>query len=136
MEITYIKIKRIRNQQKLVAVADVTIEDSIVIHDIKILSNENNELFMAMPSRKTPNGTFSDIVHPISASARSIFERLLFPATKKLLRENGQSIQYKRINQAPSLNEEQNLEDFLLVDNNPGFVDESVKEEILSWLNL
>lgn len=136
MKITYIKIKKIWNQQKLVAVADVTIEDLIVIHDIRILSNKDNGLFMAMPSKKAPNGTFSDIVHPISASARNIFERLLFPATEKMLRENRQIIQYTLINQISGEIEEQNIEDFTVVDDDMRFVDESVKDEILSWLNL
>lgn len=96
MEITFIKLKRIRDQQKLVAVADVTIDGLIVIHDIKVLSNKDNSLFIAMPSKKKPNGTFSDIVHPISVSARSIFEKLLIPATEIMIKEKCNYLQYTK----------------------------------------
>lgn len=135
MEITYIKLKRIRDQQKLVAIADVTIDDLIVIHGIKVLSNRDNGLFIAMPSKKNPNGTFSDIVHPISVSARSIFEKLLFPATDKLLKENRAHLQYKKTQKAQTTIIEQRLDDFAIVEDDMRFVDESVKDEILSWLN-
>ena len=123
MEITFIKLKRIRDQQKLVAVADVTIDGLIVIHDIKVLSNKDNSLFIAMPSKKKPNGTFSDIVHPISVSARSIFEKCNY-------------LQYKISQDKKRDIIDQNLNDFTIVeDDGMRFVDESVKDEILSWLN-
>ena len=136
MEITYIKLKRIHEQQKLVAVADVTIDDLIVIHGIKILSNRDNGLFIAMPSKKNPNGTFSDIVHPISVAARNIFEKLLFPATKKMIKEKRNSLQYKLTRENTRDIIEQNLNEFTIIEEDGmRFVDESVKDEILSWLN-
>lgn len=136
MEITYIKLKRIYDQQKLVAVADVTIDDLIVIHGIKVLSNKDSGLFIAMPSKKNPNGSFSDIVHPISVSARSVFEKLLFPATEKLIREKRNSLQYKITQDNKRIVIDQALGDFTIVeDDGMRFVDESVKDEILSWLN-
>lgn len=136
MEITYIKLKRIRDQQKLVAVADMTIDDFIVIHGIKILSKKDNGLSFAMPSKKNPNGTFSDIVHPISAPARSIFEKLLFPATEKMIKEKRNSLQYKKTQENKRAIIDQSLNDFTVVeDDGMRFVDESVKDEILSWLN-
>lgn len=137
MEITYIKLKRIRDQQKLVAVADVTIDNLIVIHGIKVLSNRDDGLFIAMPSRKNPNGTFSDVVHPISVPARSIFEKLLFPATDKLIQEKRNSLHYKITKDNQGKIVDQNLDDFVVVeDDGMRLVDESVKDEILSWLNL
>lgn len=135
MEITYIKLKRIHEQQKLVAVADVTIDDLIVIHGIKILSNRDNGLFIAMPSKKNPNGTFSDIVHPISVAARNIFEKLLFPATEKMIKEKRNSLQYKLTRENTRDIIEQNLNEFTIEEDGMRFVDESVKDEILSWLN-
>lgn len=136
MEITFIKLKRIRDQQKLVAVADVTIDGLIVIHDIKVLSNKDNSLFIAMPSKKKPNGTFSDIVHPISVSARSIFEKLLIPAKEIMIKEKCNYLQYKISKDKKRDIIDQNLNDFTIVeDDGMRFVDESVKDEILSWLN-
>ncbi len=52
------------------AVASVTFDNEFVIHDIKVIESQNG-LFIAMPSRKkTPNGEFKDIAHPINAETR------------------------------------------------------------------
>lgn len=116
--------------------ADVTIDNLIVIHGIKVLSNRDNGLFLAMPSKKNPNGTYSDIVHPISVVARNIFEKLLFPATEKMVKEKRNSLQYKIIDENTRDIIEQSLNDFTIVEEDGlRFVDESVKDEILSWLN-
>lgn len=135
MEITYIKLKRINGQQKLVAVADVTIDDFIVIHGIKVLSNIDKGLFIAMPSKKHPNGTFSDIVHPVSVAARNNFEKLLIPATEKLIKEKRISLKYKLMSEDEKHITEQNLNNFAIIeDDGMSLDDESVKNEILSWL--
>ena len=136
MEITYIKLKRIRDQQKLVAVTDVTIDDLIVIHGIKVLLNKDNRLFISMPGKKNPNGTFSDVVHPISGSGRSIFEKLIFPATEKMIKEKRNSLQYKITQENKRAIIDQSLNDFTIVEDDcMHFIDESVRDEILSWLN-
>lgn len=51
------------------AVVSVTFDDAIVIHDIKVIEGQD-KLFIAMPSRKTPDGVFKDIAHPINAEMR------------------------------------------------------------------
>ena len=136
MKITYIKLKKISNQHKLVAVADVTIDNLIAIHDIKVVENAVGELFIAMPNKKRPNGTFSDVVHPISASARGVFESLILTAADKLIKEKRSYLQYKLEYTTDNTFFEQSLSDFTLIeDNDMRFVDESVKDEILSWLN-
>lgn len=88
MKITNIKLKRIDNGSRLAAVASITFDDLIVVHDIKVISGGNSEYFIAMPSRKKSDGTFSDIVHPISSQSRAALEGVLFPAVKKLINEN------------------------------------------------
>ena len=88
-----------------------------------------------MPSKKNPNGTFSDIVHPISVAARNIFEKLLFPATEKMIKEKRNSLQYKLTRENTRDIIEQNLNEFTIEEDGMRFVDESVKDEILSWLN-
>lgn len=62
-DITDIKIRLVNADSKLKAVASIVIDDCIAIHDIKILSGEGGD-FIAMPSRKTPDGTYRDIIHP------------------------------------------------------------------------
>jgi len=69
MEITDIRIRKIDGEGKMKAVASVTFDNEFVIHDIKVIESQNG-LFIAMPSRKTPNGEFKDIAHPINSTAR------------------------------------------------------------------
>lgn len=51
------------------AVVSVTFDNEFVVHDIKVIESQNG-LFIAMPSRKTPEGEFKDIAHPINAETR------------------------------------------------------------------
>ena len=52
------------------AVASVTFDSVVVVHDIKIIEGDRG-VFIAMPSRKTPDGRYRDIAHPITAEARA-----------------------------------------------------------------
>lgn len=51
------------------AIASITIDSEFVVHDIRIIDG-NNGMFVAMPSKKTPDGEFRDIAHPISSTTR------------------------------------------------------------------
>ncbi len=84
MEITDVKIRKIMSEGRLRAVVSVTIDDMFAVHDIKVVQGDER-LFVAMPSRKDENGIFRDIVHPISASARKIFEDSILDAYNKQL---------------------------------------------------
>ncbi len=76
-DITDIKIRLVNADSKLKAVASIVIDDCIAIHDIKILSGEGGD-FIAMPSRKTPDGTYRDIIHPINSETREIIKNAIF----------------------------------------------------------
>ena len=78
MKITHVRIKRVITETKLMGIASVTLDDLFVIHDIKILNDGKGGYFIAMPSKKVGNEGFKDVVHPISAPARAVFERILF----------------------------------------------------------
>ncbi|MGE5327896.1 MAG: septation regulator SpoVG [Deltaproteobacteria bacterium] len=69
MEITDIRIRKINTESRMKAVVSVTFDNEFVVHDIKIIESQNG-LFIAMPSRKTPEGEFKDIAHPINAETR------------------------------------------------------------------
>ncbi len=69
MEITDVRIRKIDSEGKMKAVVSVTFDNEFVVHDIKIIESQNG-LFIAMPSRKTPDGEFRDIAHPINAETR------------------------------------------------------------------
>jgi stage V sporulation protein G len=69
MEITDVRIRKIDAEGKMKAVVSVTFDNELVVHDIKVIQSQNG-LFIAMPSRKTPDGEFRDIAHPINAATR------------------------------------------------------------------
>ncbi|CAB1130119.1 regulator required for spore cortex synthesis (stage V sporulation) [Candidatus Hydrogenisulfobacillus filiaventi] len=69
MEITDVRLRRMQTEGKMKAVASVTLDGEFVIHDVKVVEGQKG-LFVAMPSRKTPDGVFRDIAHPITQSAR------------------------------------------------------------------
>ncbi len=79
MEITDVKIRKIMSDGRLRAVVSVTIDDMFAVHDIKVVQGDER-IFVAMPSRKDENGIFRDIVHPISPSARKLFEESILDA--------------------------------------------------------
>lgn len=88
MKITDIKIRLINKEDsKLKAVASLVIEDCIALHDIKIIENDKG-LFIAMPARKTENGSFRDIVHPIKQETRDELTSLILDEYKKELNKN------------------------------------------------
>lgn len=70
MEISDIRIRKVLNDGKMKAVVSVTFDDTFVIHDIKIIHGHNG-YFVAMPSRRMPNGEYRDIAHPINSEARN-----------------------------------------------------------------
>lgn len=58
------------------AVVSITIDEEFVIHDIKIIEGEKG-MFIAMPSRKTAEGEYKDIAHPIKSSTRELIQNLI-----------------------------------------------------------
>ncbi len=70
MKISDIRIRLIKKDDtKLKAVASIIIDDCFAVHDIKIIAGADGD-FIAMPSRKTPDGEFKDIAHPINSEIR------------------------------------------------------------------
>jgi stage V sporulation protein G len=71
MEITDIRIKLHEGTGTLKAVASITLDNLLAIHDIKVIETHNNR-FVAMPSRQQKDGKFLDIVHPIATCFRNL----------------------------------------------------------------
>ena len=69
MEITDIRIKRVESDNKLKAYVTITFDDCFVVHNLKIILGQFGR-FVAMPSRKTRDGEFKDIAHPINSDFR------------------------------------------------------------------
>ncbi len=80
MEITSVKIRKVEKENsRMKGIASVVVDNAIAIHDIRIIEGDNN-LFIAMPSRKTPAGEYKDIVHPINQEVRTMFEKEILDA--------------------------------------------------------
>lgn len=82
MHVTDVRVRKIKNEGKMKAVVSVTLDDMIVIHDIKIIEGQSG-LFVAMPSRKVGESDYRDIAHPINSSARNILQDVIFEAYEK-----------------------------------------------------
>jgi stage V sporulation protein G len=89
MEITDVRIKKISEGGKMMAVVSITFDDEFVVHDIKIIDGQNG-LFVAMPSRKMGEGDFRDIAHPLVSEMRERIKNAIFEEYDKILAENGQ----------------------------------------------
>ena len=79
MKITDIRLrvnKNVEEDGKLKAYVDITFDESFVIHGLKIIDGQNG-LFVAMPSRRMPNGEFKDIVHPIKPELRAEITKVI-----------------------------------------------------------
>jgi stage V sporulation protein G len=69
MNITDVRVRKLNQEGRMKAIVSVTFDDAFVVHDVKVVDGQNG-LFVAMPSRKTAEGEFRDIAHPISSTAR------------------------------------------------------------------
>lgn len=86
MKISDVRIRKVDSDSKLKAIASITIEDYFVIHDIKIIEGKDS-LFIAMPSRKTKEGEYKDIAHPINTETRTAMSDTILSAYRKMLEE-------------------------------------------------
>ena len=86
MQITDVRVRKINNKGKLKAVVSVTIDDEFVVHDIKVIDGDKG-LFIAMPSRRTADGEYRDIAHPINQNARERIQSLILAEYEKALSE-------------------------------------------------
>ena len=78
MKISDIKFRKSLESGHLKAVASLTIDGCIAIHELKVI--ETDHLFVAMPSRKDEARNYHDIVHPINESARNLIESAVLAA--------------------------------------------------------
>lgn len=69
MEVTDVRLRRVNTDGRMRAIASITLDHEFVVHDIRVIDG-NNGLFVAMPSKRTPDGEFRDIAHPINSSTR------------------------------------------------------------------
>ncbi|MDD7157762.1 MAG: septation regulator SpoVG [Firmicutes bacterium] len=84
MNITEVRVRLVKKDEgKLKAVASITIDDCFVVHDVKILEG-NDDFFIAMPSKKTPDGEYKDIVHPLNTETRELIKNAVLTEFEKV----------------------------------------------------
>ncbi|ANU26862.1 septation regulator SpoVG [Planococcus versutus] len=79
MEVTDVRLRRVQTDGRMKAIASITLDEEFVIHDIRVIDG-NDGLFVAMPSKRTPDGEFRDIAHPINSSARTKLQQAVLTA--------------------------------------------------------
>ena len=84
MNISEVRVRLVKKDEgKLKAVASITIDNCFVVHDVKILEG-NDDFFIAMPSKKTPDGEYKDIVHPLNTETREMLKRVVLEEFEKV----------------------------------------------------
>ena len=76
MQITDVRVRKIEKEGKMKAIVSITIDNEFVVHDIKVIEGEKG-LFIAMPSRKTSDGEYRDIAHPINSGTRDMIQSII-----------------------------------------------------------
>ena len=87
MQVTDVRIRRLAQEGKMRAIVSITFNEKFVVHDVRVIEG-NNGLFVAMPSKRTPNGEFRDIAHPINAETREVIQLSVLNAYKREIQAN------------------------------------------------
>ena len=86
MQITDVRVRKLRKREKLKAVVSITIDDEFVVHDIKVIEGEKG-MFIAMPSKKAMDGEYRDIAHPINSNTRERIQSMILEKYEQALAE-------------------------------------------------
>ena len=86
MQITDVRVRKIFEEGPMKAIVSVTFDNELALHDVKVI-NAREKYFVVMPSRKNPDGTYRDIVHPINATSRNMLETAVIDAYFEKLKE-------------------------------------------------
>ncbi len=89
MQITDVRVRKVAKEGKLKAVVSITIDDEFVVHDIKVIEGEKG-LFIAMPSKKSLDGEYRDIAHPINSGTRKRIQTTILERYEQSLEEESE----------------------------------------------
>lgn len=82
MQVTDVRVRMVAKDSKMKAVVSITLDNEFVVHDIKVIEGEKG-LFIAMPSKKSAEGEYRDIAHPISSHTREMVSAAILEAYEK-----------------------------------------------------
>jgi len=86
VEITDVRLRKIETEGKLRAYVSITFDDSFVVHDLRVIDG-NKGMFVAMPSKRLPNGDHKDIAHPINTEIREKIQNAVLDVYNRELEE-------------------------------------------------
>lgn len=98
MQITDIKVRKLFDEGPMKAIVSVTFDGQLAVHDIKVI-NAREKLFIVMPSRKNPDDTYRDIVHPINAQFRGMLEEAVIAAYEDALANAAELLETEAISE-------------------------------------
>lgn len=87
MEITDIQFRHLNQEGRLRALVSVTFDRTFAVHDIKVIDGPDR-LFLAMPSRRLPDGRYRDIVHPVGPNMREKLEDAVLSEYQELIQHH------------------------------------------------
>lgn len=73
VRVTDVRLRKVTTEGRMKAIASITLDHEFVVHDIRVIDG-NSGLFVAMPSKRTPDGEFRDIAHPITSTTRQMIQ--------------------------------------------------------------
>lgn len=79
MNITDVRVRKVAKQGKMRAIVSITLDNEFVVHDIKVIDGDKG-LFIAMPSKKSADGEYRDIAHPINSDTRKNIQDIILKA--------------------------------------------------------
>lgn len=79
MQVTDVRLRKVETDGRMKAIASITFDGEFVVHDIRIIDG-NNDLFVAMPSKRGADGEFRDIAHPINSDTRAKIQAAVLAA--------------------------------------------------------
>ena len=87
MQITDVRVRKVTKEGKMKAVVSITLDNEFVVHDIKVIEGDKG-LFIAMPSRKSSDGEYRDIAHPLNSDTRDRIQAMILKGYEEALLEN------------------------------------------------
>ena len=84
MQITDVRVRKVAKEGKMKAIVSMTLDNEFVVHDIKVIEGEKG-LFIAMPSRKSADGEYRDIAHPINSDTRDKIQSVILEKYRNVM---------------------------------------------------
>ena len=82
MQITDVRVRKVAKEGKMKAIVSITLDNAFVVHDIKVIEGDKG-LFIAMPSKRSQDGEYRDVAHPINSATRDAIQRVILDSYEK-----------------------------------------------------